>query len=73
MGYRIEFFESETAAPIASPLSETRYPIFISAVAAARSGAQQLVQGVTAPVQASIFDRHERLAGTLRLAGREAA
>lgn len=68
MGYRIEFFTSDNARRVVSPLGDQRFPSFVAAISAARTAARDLRQA-NAPVMACIFDRQERLASTMKLLG----
>lgn len=69
MGYRIEFFVSETSAQVPTPLNELRFPNFVLAITAARLGARLLAQDFAAPLPlvVDIFDRDEQLATRLQL------
>jgi hypothetical protein len=69
MGYRIEFLaEDSCSTTFGVPFTETRFPTFLHAISAARTGLDRLAVERSASVIVSIFDRHDRLASQLQLA-----
>lgn len=69
MSYRVEFLtENRDAGIIASALDQARFPIFLHAVAAARSEVLQWEEAPSAQVVVNIFDLRDQLASRLQLA-----
>jgi hypothetical protein len=69
MSYRVEFLaQDRSAGTIASALDQARFPIFLHAVAAARSEVMQWEEAPSAQVVVNIFDLRDQLASRLQLA-----
>jgi len=67
MCYRIEFLTEGSDAGIASALDDTRFPILLHAVAAARAEVTNWARERAAQVVVHIFDQRDRLASRLQL------
>lgn len=68
MNYRVELVaDGNDGGPIPSELYGARFPIFLHAVAAARSEAIQWATDRSTQVVVNIFDQADRLASRLQL------
>ena len=68
MNYRIEFVtQDRDAGTVVTALDDVRFPIFLHAVAAARSRVMQWGRQSSAQVVVNIFDCRDRLTSSLQL------
>ena len=69
MSYRIEFRnQGNEAGVIASALDDSRFPIFVQAVAAVRAEVLNWARARSPEIVVNIFDRRDHLASRLQLA-----